>query len=330
MYILACFLHMLKGHDLLRFAMLLPGLFIFFLYLLFFPENALESTRAGLLLWYHSVLPVLFPFMLVSSLLLKFGLMEHVPARLTRPFEKILGVSVHGAFAVLIGFLCGFPMGAKITSDLQAEGKISEREAHYLYGFVNNVSPAFLLSYVSVSQMGLPQYKLLFLMNILGTALLYGYVTSKNLRKGNSVSQPVVLHALDLAGTYEIIDSCIYGAVLNTVKLGVYITVFKIISDAVLAVLPSGNPILLFLGASIEVTGGVHLLAVSQLSVHVKFVLVNALCAFGGLSALAQTVSIAGLKEKTLFYYIKSRVMITLLTIAFSIFSILFLRIFRL
>ena len=31
------------------------------------------------------------------------------------------------------------------------------------------------------------------------------------------------------------------------------------------------------------------------------------------------------LKEKTLFYYIKSRVIITLLTISFSILSILFL-----
>lgn len=312
--------------------MLVCVLIFFLIYLLLYPQAALESTRSGLLLWYSSVLPVLFPFMLLCSLLLKFDCLKRLPDFLTRPFQIVFGVSTGGVFAIISGFLCGFPMGAKITSDLKREGKISREEARFLLGFVNNLSPAFIMSFLASEQMKCPRHKLLFLSNILGAAILYGAVTSVFYRQkkgGLSFSHTyTALHSQSVADICNQIDLCIYDTVFNTVKLGGYITIFKIISDAVLRVIPLTHPLFLFLGASIEVTGGIHLLASSRLSFPVKYVLVNALCAFGGLSALAQTVSIASLGRDELFYYIKSRVAITLLSAALSIGSILFFRLF--
>jgi hypothetical protein len=310
------------------------------------------------------VLPVLFPFMFLCALLLKFNLLRQLPKGLTRPLQAVFGVSPRGAFAILTGFLCGFPMGAKITSDLHREGQISSREARYLYGFVNNLSPAFLMSYLASDQLGCPQYRFLFLADILGAAILYGLLTSIPFRKASSaytgtypssphISGPAACTAQSLdaadhtsasspasvtqseaefseagraaspANVFSIIDDCILDTVHNTVKLGVYITLFQMIRDAFFTFVPTAHPALLFLGASLEVTGGIHLLAVSTLAPGLKFVLINALCAFGGFSALAQTISIASLSGKNLRYYIKSRVVITLLSAALSIVSIL-------
>lgn len=309
--------------------MLFLVLIFFFFYLLMFPQTALASTRDGLLLWYSGVLPVLFPFMLLCSLLLKFHFLERLPKILTKPFQAIFGVSAQGAFAMLAGFFCGFPMGAKITSDLQREGKLDENEARFLFGFVNNLSPAFLLSFVAVQQLECPKLGPVLLLNISGSAMLYGFLTSICYRRKKSGSSSAgthtLLHRQSTASVYDVIDSCIYDTVRNTVKLGAYIIIFKIISDAFFRFVPLNHPLLLFLGASIEVTGGIHLLAASQLAFPLKFVLINALCAFGGFSALAQTVSIAALDGNMLFYYIKSRVMITLLSTALSVGSILFL-----
>ncbi|MDO4322059.1 MAG: hypothetical protein Q4C61_05985 [Lachnospiraceae bacterium] len=309
--------------------MLFSVLIFFFFYLLLFPETALRSTQNGLLLWYSSVLPVLFPFMLLCGLLLKFDFLKHLPKFLTKPFQALFGVSSHGSFAIITGFLCGFPMGAKITSDLYSEGKISGEEARFLLGFVNNLSPAFILSFLATDQMGCPQLKLMFLGDILGAAVLYGLITSVYHRQRKAAFPephgPIVFHQQSIADAYTQIDACIYDTVLNTVKLGVYITIFKIISDAVFHFIPLTDPLLLFLGASIEVTGGIQLLASSGLPFYLKFILVNSLCAFGGFSALAQTVSIASLDGDALFYYIKSRVLITLLCAALSFGSILLL-----
>ena len=298
-----------------------------FLYLVFFPEYALESTRTGLLLWYHSVLPVLFPFMLLCTFLIRFRVLERMPEFLTRPLQKVFSISNYGSYAVIAGFLCGFPIGAKLSSDLYREGKIDKEEARLLYGFTNNLSPVFLISYAASEQMEMPEGKIFLLFHVLGAAFLYGAFTSIILKKRNRQKDCegyAPIFSQNTSDTYDLIDSCIYDTVQNMVKLGVYITVFKIISDGFFHLVPFHHPIILFLGSLIEVTGGIHMIAQSALAFPVKYILVCALCAFGGFSALAQTVSIASFDRSTFLYYIKSRVMITLLSILLSTVFILF------
>ena len=51
-------------------------------------------------------------------------------------------------FCRIIGFICGYPMGAKTISDLYIHKKISFSEAAYLVTFCNNCSLSFLLNYI--------------------------------------------------------------------------------------------------------------------------------------------------------------------------------------
>ncbi len=94
-------------------------------YLLLFPQIAAESARSGLLLWYHSVLPVIFPFLFLSSMMIRIIHAEDIPKTLTRPFMRLFGCSPYGAFVILAGFLCGLPVGAKLTSELYREKKLN-------------------------------------------------------------------------------------------------------------------------------------------------------------------------------------------------------------
>ena len=72
--------------------------------------------------------------------------------KLLQPVEviwnKVLGVSAAGAYAVIVGALCGYPVGAKITSDLYENHQISESEAKYLLTFTNHASPVFVRTYL--------------------------------------------------------------------------------------------------------------------------------------------------------------------------------------
>lgn len=317
-------------------------------YLLLCPREAAEAARSGLLLWYHSVIPVLLPFMLLCNLFLRCagdGGLRGVPAA---PLGRLFGCSAAGGFAVFAGFLCGFPMGAKVTSDLLHAGRIDRRESRHLYGFVNNLSPGFILSYLSVEQMGTPQLRFAFLATILGSAMLYGIVTSPDLRRVRrgrrsraggqrpfrSAAAGEIAHGAsgsasgpESAGQTAMpflaaVDESIYDAALGSVRLGALIMAFCILADAALRFLPVEQAPVLFGVACIEVTNGIRLIASSALPFELKYVLVNALGAFGGVSALAQTAGIAGFDAQDFLQYIKSRAIITLLSVLLSVFTI--------
>lgn len=298
-----------------------------FCYLLLFPEHAVLSARDGLLLWYRSVLPVLFPFMFLCGLMLRFNLLDYLIPLIMKPFHFLFGCSGYGAFAIITGFLCGFPMGAKITSDLYRQKKISQKEAFFLYGFVNNLSPAFIVSFVAADQLGQPGWGGLFLFNILGSAVIYGILTSFSYRKNSpssSAAKPEHSRPQKAADTFALIDECIYDTISGTVRLGAYIMLFSILGNAV-SLLPVGeHPLTVFLTACIEVTSGVRILCRSSFPLWQKYLMVNALCTFGGLSALAQTAGIASMDSGVLKHYIKSRVNCTLLSSLITAISILF------
>ena len=108
-----------------------------------FSRNQLLLIAAGcargLDLWYTSVLPSLLPFMILSGLLVHTGLFHILNRAYAHVLKKIFHISESGCYVVLTGFLCGFPMGAKVTADLVKSGHISSEEGRYLLGFCNNI-----------------------------------------------------------------------------------------------------------------------------------------------------------------------------------------------
>ena len=128
-----------------RYAFPFSVILLFFI-MLSFPQEVFDGASEGLLLWFQIVLPTLLPFIIISNILIQtnsISLLSHIfgPA-----FQKIFRISTDGSFVVLAGFLCGYPMGAKVTSDLILAGRITKSEGSYLLSFCNNTSPMFIIS----------------------------------------------------------------------------------------------------------------------------------------------------------------------------------------
>ena len=118
------------------------------MFLLLYPQEALAASKEGMQLWLNVLLPVLLPFLILTGILIH----TNMAGKLLQPVEviwnKVLGVSAAGAYAVIVGALCGYPVGAKITSDLYENHQISESEAKYLLTFTNHASPVFVRTYL--------------------------------------------------------------------------------------------------------------------------------------------------------------------------------------
>ena len=96
--------------------------------MLFSPREVFSGAEDGLLLWFNTVFPTLFPFMLVSGLMMAGGGLDVISGIFGKALGRIFAVSGSGAFAVLTGFLCGYPMGAKAAADLLRSGRITKSE----------------------------------------------------------------------------------------------------------------------------------------------------------------------------------------------------------
>ncbi len=122
--------------------------------LMLYAEGASMGVKNGLQLCVRTMIPSLFPFMALSELIVRSGFGERIayfPARLLSP---LLGLPREGVCAMLLGWLCGFPIGARTAADYYGAGKLTRREFHLALLYGNIPSVAFLVGTVGVALFG--------------------------------------------------------------------------------------------------------------------------------------------------------------------------------
>ena len=156
---------------------------LFFLLLLLFPQTVFRGAENGLLLWFRTVLPTLLPFLIVSNFLIRTDAARVLARLLTPVLGRLFRVSPYGSFAMLTGFLCGYPMGGKVTADLLREGRISLSEASYLLSFCNNTSPGFIVSFLVWQCLKAPSLAAPTLLLLLGVPMFFSMVFRRFLHR---------------------------------------------------------------------------------------------------------------------------------------------------
>ena len=111
-------------------------------------EKAFSFSLAGLNLWFEKMIPTLLPFMILSGILIRMNLSDSF-ARLFAPLLRpVFRLSDSCLYVLVIGFLCGFPMGARVTAESLQHGKLSKREASLMLAFCNNIGPIYFSGFV--------------------------------------------------------------------------------------------------------------------------------------------------------------------------------------
>lgn len=159
--------------------------------LLCFPDYTIEYAYQGLTQWATRMVPTLFPFMIISSMIIHTGVDAYFTKMLNPFLKHLFPCNSNGLYAIVMGFLCGFPMGAKATCDLQKNKKISKPEAEYLLAFCNNIGPTYFFGgvYPLLEQNGYHN-KLLLLFGLYGIPLLYGVFLGK-LKQTDFLTKPL-------------------------------------------------------------------------------------------------------------------------------------------
>ncbi|WP_054942938.1 sporulation integral membrane protein YlbJ [Paenibacillus ihuae] len=120
------------------------------LLVLLHPANTLAAALRGLAIWWDVLFPSLFPFFVISEMLLGFGVVHLFGALLDPLMRPLFNIPGSGGFVAAMGYVSGYPVGAKLTAKLREQQLISRVEGERLVAFTTSSDPIFLLGAVSV------------------------------------------------------------------------------------------------------------------------------------------------------------------------------------
>ena len=83
------------------------------IYFIVNPKLSMEASLAGAKLFFYSVLPTMFPFMVICNMIINLDGIKLYSKILGPILCKPLGLSYPCSFALVASFLCGYPLGAE-------------------------------------------------------------------------------------------------------------------------------------------------------------------------------------------------------------------------
>ncbi len=116
--------------------------------------TVIASMKEGLRLVAHTMIPSLFPFMVAAEVIVRSGAGEQMMRPLCKVIRSLLGLNEAAGSALLLGFLCGFPIGSRMAASYYRAGRLTMRQFVLVVCMCNVPSSAFLVNAVGVCLFG--------------------------------------------------------------------------------------------------------------------------------------------------------------------------------
>ena len=277
-----------------------------FLMILFFKNS--DATYVwvtrGLELCAKKLIPSLFPFMALSSLIVMSGTGEKIFKIFERPVCRMFGVGKSCCTPIILGWLCGFPVGAKCAAELLSSSSITLEEYRRILCISSTPSPAFLIGAVGSGMLGDTTVGiLLYTASVLSCIAIGGFI--------NLVSGQVQSHGqAKIPSRPNTLAVCLTRSVTESSISMLYVCGFVIFFSAFLgamegflsfASLPQTCTALIF--CFFEMTSGLsHLCSLSSPSLP----LIAAAAGWSGLSVHFQTAAMCSAEKRGFGAYLLS------------------------
>lgn len=279
--------------------------------LLIYPSDCVTFSLFGLNLWFRKMVPALLPFMILSGMMIRMNLTDKIVYLLRPLLQPIFRLRPALLYAIVVGFLCGFPMGARVVADLYERNQINKSEATYLLAFCNNIGPIYFLGF-ALPTISLPG-SMAYLIGMYGLPLLYGVILRFTVyRKQLEASVVSTGQDMPAMGLMAALDESIIAGMEGITRLGGYMIFFNLL-NIIPFVLMQKSQLTALIGCFLEITGGIQAIGYSD----PRAVLI--LLSFGGLSCLAQTNSCIRNTDLSFRTYLFHKLMITMITWSYYI-----------
>lgn len=279
------------------------------------PEMSIKSAMEGLSSWINIVFPSLFPFFVISEILIEIGFVKILGNSLQLIMKPLFNVSGEGAFPFVMSIMSGYPMGAKISSSLREKKIITKTEAERIICFSSTSGPLFMLGAVSVGMLKAPSLAPLILyphyLGAITIGLLLRFYKKNQTPKDNKYKSPLknsFRYIIDK--DYHIgmiLGNCVKNSLETIFTVGGFIVFYSVLTELLFAsqafnkllciidyIFPLRINTDLFQGivaGLLEITTGCNKIASLNIDFIYKVLIINFLIGWSGFSIHSQALS---------------------------------------
>ena len=258
-----------------------------------------KAVLGGINLYVTNVLPSVFPYFFITAVLSSLRVTSRLTVKLSPLSERLFNVNGNACYAFFMSVISGYPIGAKIVSDLKINGLLSDAESVRASAFCSTSSPTFMISVIGAITFNSTIFGIALFCCHLTCAILVGIIFSFYKRKDKCISfTPIAVKNVD-----NVLYESVYSAVISTLVVGGLITLFYLLTEILLSI-NLLTPIIDLLNAVIknetvarsivigffECTRGIKTLSAVQ-TAQISLPVCAFLCGFGGLSIIVQSIA---------------------------------------
>ncbi len=294
-------------------------------------DKVMNSVEFSFSIWKGSIFPSLFPFFIMSEILINYGFVELISEIFKPVMNKVFKVNGAGAFIFIMSLISGFPSSAKYVREIYKKGLIDEKEGTKILMFTHFSNPLFILGTISLTFLNNKEVGFLILIvhylpNIIIGLIIRNLYPSKNENNNFSFNNIFKIMNKKQKSFGEILSIAIKDTINTLLLILGTVTIFLIITTIINNTINITPYYQAILNGTIEMTQGLKYISILDLPLKIKTIISVMFISFGGISVHMQIISILSDTKIKYFPYLVARVIHALISglIVFLTFDLFF------
>ena len=246
-----------------------------------------SSIMYALNIWVNNLIPALFPFFIISDILINYNITNYIPKFIKNFCKVLFNINDNMLTIFLLSMISGFPSNARNARTLYDKKLITLEEANHILIFSHFSNPVFILTTVAI---------FFFHNRIIGIILLIAHYLS-NFILGICFRGKIKLNNVENSNNLDsnsfgvIFISAIKKAIDTILTICGIVVVFLMLAAIVINTFNFNSYNAMLIKGFFEITIGIEALSKLSISMHYKAVIASMILAFGGISVHVQVLS---------------------------------------
>lgn len=261
--------------------------FLTFILVLINKNLVSESILSSFYIWYNTLVPSMFPMIILSDILISYNSFSIMPKFITDLISKIFNISKNATTIFMLSLISGFPTNAITINKAINNNTISIDEGNHLLLFCNFANPLFILETVGSFYLKNNTFAIIILISHVLSNIVIGFIfRKKNNPKNNYI--PMTSKSQKFG---DVLSNSISKSVNTLLFIAGTVTLFLILTTLITHIINLNTTFTLIIKGLLEMTMSLSYLSSLNISNILKVTIATIIISFSGLSIHLQVYS---------------------------------------